>query len=230
MPLPVRKHKSWRKGGAAQLVASAMAMGLYGLSASAGTLEDVRSSGVLQCGVDDGVVGFSARQKDGRWVGISADFCRGLAVAVIGDVAKVNFNLLASDERVEALQSGEIDVLVSSLPISADVESRDGLLFTEPLDFQLEVNGAGAFAPAVRQGDDQWFLTVRWVRHLLLKKESTPCESFDRFSALEKGWACSVLRDTGTYADMIQRNFDAAVANDKNKLLGQGGWLFAPTP
>jgi ABC-type amino acid transport substrate-binding protein len=230
MQLPVRKNRFGCAQASALLLICTVAVGLCETPARAGTLEDVRSSGVLQCGVDTEVVGFSVQQKNNSWVGMAADFCRGIALAVIGNQTKVNFNVLKPDERVEALQSGEIDILVSALPIDAEIESRDGLLFTEAFYFHSVADSVTAFAPAVRQGDDQWYLTVRWLRHLLLKNESTACENFDRFAGLEKDWGCNVLQNNGTYAEMLKRNFGASIPNDRNKVIGQGGWLYAPAP
>jgi general L-amino acid transport system substrate-binding protein len=74
-----------------QLVLQVAVISTFILPVHAGTLEDVRSSGVFQCGVDDVVPGFSAQKKDGRWSGLSVDFCRSVATAVIGNAAKVNF-------------------------------------------------------------------------------------------------------------------------------------------
>jgi hypothetical protein len=120
--------------------------------------------------------------------------------------------------------------LVSTLPISVATESRDGLLFIEPLYFNAGTGRPIPFAPAVRQGDDPWFLMTRWVRHVLINGSVENCADYDRFSGLEKGWACNVLRDVGTYADMMQRNFGAAPSTGPNAKLEQGGFMWAPLP
>lgn len=94
----------------ATLVGAAMAVtAAAGVNAS--TLDTVKNRGALQCGVSDGLPGFSATDSAGRWQGIDADFCRAVAAAVLGDAEKVNFVSLTATERFTALQSGEIDVL-----------------------------------------------------------------------------------------------------------------------
>jgi ABC-type amino acid transport substrate-binding protein len=175
----------------------ALAVCVAGGSACAGTLDDVRSSGIVQCGVDNEVEAFSAKHATAEWTGLPVVFCQALALAVIGDKSKVNFTMLAPAERVEALQSGEVDVLVSALLVSMQVESRDGLLFTGP----LFSDASATYAAAVRQGDDQWFVVARWLRNLLLEPHSTrgiSCSAFDEVADLRKNWACDVLREYGS--------------------------------
>ncbi len=201
--------------------------------AAAGTLEDIRSAGILHCGVDQRVEGFSAVQKDGIWTGFSVDVCRALALAVLDDAAKVNFHALESAELVEALQSGEVDVLVSALAVKAEYESRDGLLFTEPLYFHETNNGLEAFAAGVRQGDDRWFLAVRWLRHMLLQQplvNSQSCTAFNAIAELNKDWACKVVANYGGHSDMLARHFNAMPTGYSNKPAGEGGLFWAPSP
>ena len=80
-------------------------------AASAATLDDVKSKGFVQCGVSQGVPGFSNPDDKGNWTGIDVDYCRALAAAVLGDASKVKFVPLSAKVRFTALQSGEIDVL-----------------------------------------------------------------------------------------------------------------------
>ena len=80
-------------------------------TATAGTLDDVRKRGSLQCGVSTGLPGFSNPNNAGQWVGIDVEYCRALAAAVFGDASKVKYIPLTAKERFTALQSGEIDVL-----------------------------------------------------------------------------------------------------------------------
>lgn len=94
--------------------ASLLAFGLTGMSAAtavAGTLDDVKARGTLNCGVSEGLVGFSARDKDGKWSGFDVDYCRAVAAAVLGDAGKVKYVPLSAVKRFDALKSGKIDVL-----------------------------------------------------------------------------------------------------------------------
>ncbi|HAK63130.1 MAG TPA: amino acid ABC transporter substrate-binding protein [Alphaproteobacteria bacterium] len=83
----------------------------FAVAASATTLEDVKKKGFVQCGVSQGLKGFSNPDDKGDWTGIDVDFCRGIAAAIFGDPEKVKFTPLSAKERFTALQSGEIDVL-----------------------------------------------------------------------------------------------------------------------
>ncbi len=79
--------------------------------ASAGTLDDIKAKGHVQCGVTTGLAGFAAPDDQGQWAGFDVDFCRAMAAAIFGDAAKVKYTPTTSKERFTALQSGEIDVL-----------------------------------------------------------------------------------------------------------------------
>ena len=79
--------------------------------ASATTLEDVKGKGFVQCGVSQGLKGFSSPDDKGGWTGIDVDLCRAIAAAIFGDAEKVKYTPLSAKERFTALRSGEIDVL-----------------------------------------------------------------------------------------------------------------------
>ncbi|KUJ86293.1 MAG: hypothetical protein XD36_3271 [Halomonas sp. 54_146] len=94
------------------LLASAGSLSLAGIAtAQADTLEDTIERGAVQCGVSDGLPGFSAPDDDGNWQGLDVDVCRAVAAAVLGDAEAVNYISLNAVERFTALQSGEVDVL-----------------------------------------------------------------------------------------------------------------------
>lgn len=75
------------------------------------TLAAVKARGVLRCGVNPGLSGFSYPDSSGRWRGFDADFCRALAAAVLGDPEKVVFVPLTNDVRLAALKAGQVDLL-----------------------------------------------------------------------------------------------------------------------
>jgi len=74
-------------------------------------LDKVTGKGFVQCGVSQGVPGFSNPDTSGNWTGIDVDVCRAVAAALLGDASKVKYTPLSSKERFTALQSGEIDML-----------------------------------------------------------------------------------------------------------------------
>jgi len=75
------------------------------------TLQFVKARGYLQCGVSQGLPGFSNPDDKGNWTGLDVDFCRAVAAAIFGDPAKVKYRPLNAKDRFTALQSGEIDLL-----------------------------------------------------------------------------------------------------------------------
>lgn len=81
-------------------------------NAQAGEVMDrVMEKGFLQCGVSQGLPGFSNTDEKGNWTGLDVDFCRAVAAAIFGDSEKVKYTPLSAKERFTALQSGEIDLL-----------------------------------------------------------------------------------------------------------------------
>lgn len=74
-------------------------------------LDAIRARGKLVCGINEGLLGFSYRSDSGEWSGLDVDFCRAVAVAILGDPAKVDFVPLDTSSRFDALKSGKIDVL-----------------------------------------------------------------------------------------------------------------------
>jgi general L-amino acid transport system substrate-binding protein len=94
-------------------VASAVALLVAGnaQAASGDTLANVKKKGYVQCGVNDGLPGFSSPNAKGAWEGMDVDVCRAVAAAVFADASKVKYIPLGGKERFTALQSGEVDIL-----------------------------------------------------------------------------------------------------------------------
>jgi len=98
-------------------------------AANAQVLKAVQDRGVLNCGVSEGLYGFSARDKNGNWSGFDVDMCRAIAAAIFNDVSKVNYVPLDATRRFEALQSGSIDVLSRNTTWTMSREIELGLTF-----------------------------------------------------------------------------------------------------
>ena len=112
------------------LLASAGVITLAGTStANAATLEDTIERGAVQCGVSDGLPGFSAPDGDGNWQGLDVDVCRAVAAAVLGDADAVNYISLNAVERFTALQSGEVDLLSRNTTWTTTRDTTLGLNF-----------------------------------------------------------------------------------------------------
>ncbi len=87
------------------------AAGLVAGVAAAGTLDDVKAKGFVQCGISTGVAGFAFTTADGEWDGYDIALCRAVAAAVFGDPKAVKFTPTTGKTRFTALASGEIDML-----------------------------------------------------------------------------------------------------------------------
>jgi general L-amino acid transport system substrate-binding protein len=97
--------------------------------ATAGTLDQVKSKGFVQCGVSQGIIGFSSPDDKGSWTGFDVDFCRALAAAIFNDPTKVKFTPLSTKDRFTALQSGEVDLLSRNTTWTLDRDTKMGLNF-----------------------------------------------------------------------------------------------------
>ena len=95
----------------------------------AGTLEDVRAKGFVQCGVSQGLPGFSNADDSGKWTGLDVEMCEAVAAAVFGDKNAVKFTPLSAKQRFTALSSGEIDILSRNTTWTMTRDTQLGLNF-----------------------------------------------------------------------------------------------------
>lgn len=109
--------------------------------------------------------------------------------------------------------------------------------------------------PAVRQGDDQWFLIVKWTLHALVEAEELGITQanvdeklasddarvkrllgvtgdFGKFMAIDNKWAYNVIKAVGNYGEMFERNLGMSsplkMPRGKNDLWNRGGLMYAP--
>ncbi|MBN8942465.1 MAG: amino acid ABC transporter substrate-binding protein [Rhizobiales bacterium] len=99
-------------------------------AAPAATLAAIQAKGYVQCGVTQGLAGFSLPDNAGNWTGLDVDLCRALAAAIFNDPAKVRFSPLTTKDRFTALQSREIDVLARVSTWTLQRDTALGLNFT----------------------------------------------------------------------------------------------------
>ncbi len=101
------------------------------LSAPAGaqTLKAVKDRGAVNCGVSEGLYGFSSRDDKGTWSGFDVDMCRAVAAAIFNDPSKVRYTPLDASSRFKALQSNSIDVLSRNTTWTMSRETDLGLSF-----------------------------------------------------------------------------------------------------
>ena len=115
------------------MVAGALALACATQPAIAGpTLDAVKKKGFVQCGLTDGVSGFSATNSKGEWEGMDVDICRAVAAAVFGDATKFKGTPLSTQQRFTALQSGEVDVLLRTVTLTQTRDTSLGLAAVAP--------------------------------------------------------------------------------------------------
>src|SRR6186997_1185727 len=145
----LRVERQTRFSRIASVVCFASALWISGVAAPsstiAGTLDDVRARGTLICGVSEGLPGFSEKDGSGVWRGFDVDFCKAIAAAVFGDVAKVEYRPLSAEARFDALKSRRIDLLSRNSTWTMSRELELGLAFAGVSYF----DGQGFLLPAL---------------------------------------------------------------------------------
>ena len=112
------------------VLTTAAVLGVSSFAQAGATLDAVQKKGFVQCGISDGLPGFSYADAKGQYKGIDVDVCRAVAAAVFGDASKVKFSPLTAKERFTALQSGEVDVLSRNTTWTSSRDAAMGLNFT----------------------------------------------------------------------------------------------------
>ena len=106
---------------------TALALAASGAMAAEGdTLKEVKARGVLNCGVNTGLIGFAAPDANGNWSGFDVAFCKAVAAAVLGDATKVKYVPTTGQTRFTALSSGEVDLLArnSTMTFQRDTDLK----------------------------------------------------------------------------------------------------------
>ena len=106
-----------------------LALAFAASPASAQTLAAVRARGALDCGVNEGLPGFSSVDERGQWSGFDVDFCRAVAAAIFGDPNHLRLVPLSAEARFLALRDGKIDVLSRNSTWTLGREVSYGLAF-----------------------------------------------------------------------------------------------------
>jgi general L-amino acid transport system substrate-binding protein len=113
--------------------AAAVAAGLAATAAAAQsrqpTLEAVRQRGLIVCGANVGLPGFSLPDQQGNWTGLDVEYCRAIAAAIFNDPTKAKFVSTSSVNRFAVLQSGEVDILPRNVTWTSSRDTTLGFNF-----------------------------------------------------------------------------------------------------
>jgi general L-amino acid transport system substrate-binding protein len=110
-------------------LAGAALVGFATLSASAGTLDQVKARGEIICGANTGLAGFSLPDDQGVWKGLDVDECRAIAAAIFNDPNKIKFLPVNAKDRPTILASGQVDLLLRNTTWTMSRE-LGGMFFT----------------------------------------------------------------------------------------------------
>lgn len=117
-----------RRAAAGMLMSFAAAA--TSMAADGPTLAAIKQRGSINCGVFGVVPGFSLPDSQGVMRGIDADSCRAIAAAVLGNPEAVKWVMLTAQQRLPALQAGEVDVVFANLTWTLQREVQSGVAFT----------------------------------------------------------------------------------------------------
>lgn len=85
------------------------------------TMEKIQARGRLIAGVDQNTYLMGFRNSfSGEIEGFDVDMARKVAEAIFGDPTKIQFKVLTSDERIPALERGDVDIVVRTMTITCE--------------------------------------------------------------------------------------------------------------
>ncbi|MCC8943606.1 amino acid ABC transporter substrate-binding protein [Bradyrhizobium sp. Arg62] len=171
----------------------------------------------------------------------------------VNGMAYTLMGFATAEESLKAYSEKKCDVLTSD--VSQLYASR--LQLSDPDNHVIlpEVISKDPLGPAVRQGDDQWFNTVKWVLFALINAEEMGIKAqnvddagksskpdirrlvgtegaFGEQLGLTKDWAARAIKQVGNYGEIYERNVGAqsklGIPRGLNGLWTDGGIQYAP--
>lgn len=192
-------------------------------SASAMTLQQVRSRDQLFCGISPDLAGFSKADSEGNWHGLNVDICRAVAAAVLGDETKVKFIPLSDQDGIGALLTGEVDLLSTNLGWSLRYDTSIGIdfcgvTFYDGIGFMVPVKSGVQSALELDNSiicsdpeqNDQARLTSFFSSHDLSFKSVIPENPSRLLETFEAG-GCDVISAHTSSLAMLRAQFSEPV-------------------
>ncbi len=84
---------------------------LVSLPSFANTIDSIKNRGYLNCGVSEGLNGFSVPNARGEWSGFDVDICKAVAAAIFSDTSKIKYFPTSLKNRFDFLSERKIDLL-----------------------------------------------------------------------------------------------------------------------
>ena len=210
-------------------IGAALGAVLLGSAANAAaTLDAVKAKGFVQCGVSQGLPGFSNADDAGNWTGLDVEMCRAVAAAIFGDGSKVKFSPLSAKQRFTALSSGEIDILSRNTTWTMTRDTQLGLNFAgvnyydgqgfmvakDTVDSALELDGASV---CVQVGTTTELNLSDYFRSNGMSYEAIPANSSDETRAGLESGRCDVMTTDAS-----------ALAAQRSALSDPSNWVILP--
>ena len=209
-----------------------------------GTLEKIQSRGSLQCGIVGGRPGFAEQNDDSlnagddNWIGIAADYCRGLGAAVTATGSSRRVSFVEYDTFEDAfvgLADKEVDVLAGApCTMINDVNeptTGQGYAFG-PIYYYGVFIDEDSFAMATRQSDDPQFSDfVKWMTYATIYAEEKGIQQdnaaermplVDLFGVEYQDSFQRMIQTTGNYAELYRRNLERYIPRSGRNLLSNG--------
>jgi general L-amino acid transport system substrate-binding protein len=192
----------------------------FATSASAGTLEDVKSRGSLKCIINTGLIGFAFTDANGQWQGFDVDFCRATAAAVLGDPNAVEYINATGKTRFTLLNSGEGDLLYRNTTITMSRDSDlkltflgvnyyDGQGFVVPkslgISSALELDGASV---CIQTGTTTELNLADFFRANNMEYEPVPIESEEEAISSYNAGRCDAYTTDASALAAARSTFD----------------------
>lgn len=182
----------------------------WSVAAEAAELDEIRDRGYLIVGVKDNLRPLGFKNSQNQLQGFEIDIARQLATDLIGDGADVEFKPLLNQDRLDALLSGEVDLLVARMSIT-DARSRlvdfsrpyyiDGAAFVTHNNEIQSLRDLRQQTVAVLTGSD----TIPTVRSLLPSVRLQGVESYlEAKNLLDSGQVAAFAADATVLSGWVQ--------------------------
>lgn len=215
-------HKSFR--GLVRTVATAGVLAatlLSGVAHAGPTLDKINQRGTIKAGVGT-TPGFFAPDSNGKWQGFFIDFGRALSISVFGTPDKVEFTSSSPQQRLPALQSGEFDILLSGVTVTATRAFKLGFHFGPTIFY----DGQGILVRkdlGVEKAADLDGATIG-------AQSGTTGELnvADFFRKTGKTFKAVTIEDTGQFIEALESGRVDAITQDSSDLVGKRTQLKKP--
>jgi general L-amino acid transport system substrate-binding protein len=199
----------------------------------------------------------SALELDGATVCVQTGTTTEVNLADFFRANKMNFTPVTIEKYEEvtaAYLAGRCDAITSDASQLAAIRANDT---PNPADHVIlpEIISKEPLAPAVRQGDDQWFDVVKWTLYALLEAEEKGVTSKNIDEAknstdptvmrlvgttpgmganlgLDDAWAYNAIKQVGNYGEIYERNVGMEskleLPRGLNALWTKGGLMYSP--